>query len=66
MMSACTVTIDDIAVAIVIEDATLVKQLPLHCPLRGHYLETTLLGTQPAIVRPLPLTPPRCALCAPI
>jgi len=46
------VTTDGLAVAVVIEDATLVAQLPIHFPLRfrplrGPHLETTLLGNQP-------------------
>ena len=52
MIASCTVTTDGRAVAIVIEDASLVAQLPIHFPLRfrplrGPHLETTLLGTQP-------------------
>jgi hypothetical protein len=52
MISSCTVTADGRAVAVVIADATLVAQLPIHFPLRfrplrGPHLETTLLGTQP-------------------
>ena len=51
MISACTVTTDSHAVTIVVADATLVAQLPIHFPLRfrplrGPHLETTLLGTQ--------------------
>jgi hypothetical protein len=51
MISACTVTTDDLAATIRIADATLVAQLPIHFPLRfrplrGPHLETTLLGTQ--------------------
>ena len=51
MISACTVTTDGRDVAIHIEDAALVTQLPIHFPLRfrplrGPHLETTLLGTQ--------------------
>ena len=52
MISPCSVTTDDLVVTVVIEDATLVTQLPIHFPLRfrplrGSHLETTLLGNQP-------------------
>lgn len=51
MISACTVSTDTHAVTIVVADATLVAQLPIHFPLRfrplrGPHLEITLLGTQ--------------------
>ena len=51
MISPCTVTTDDIDATIIIADATLVAHLPIHVPLRfrplrGPYLETTLLGMQ--------------------
>ena len=51
MISSCTVTVDDLEVVIVIEDAALATDLPIHFPLRfrplrGSHIETTLLGTQ--------------------
>jgi hypothetical protein len=51
MITSCIVTTEDLEVVIVIEDAALVAQLPIHFPLRfrplrGPHLETTLLGTQ--------------------
>jgi len=51
MITSCIVTTEDLEVAIVIEDAALVAQLPIHFPLRfrplrGSHIETTLLGTQ--------------------
>ena len=51
MIASCTVTVDDLEAVMVIEDAALVAQLPIHFPLRfrplrGPHLETTLLGTQ--------------------
>jgi hypothetical protein len=51
MISSCLVTADGRAVVVVVADATLVAQLPIHFPLRfrplrGPHLETTLLGTQ--------------------
>jgi hypothetical protein len=51
VISSCTVTTDGRDVVMIIEDAALVAQLPIHFPLRfrplrGPHLETTLLGTQ--------------------
>jgi len=52
MIIPCIVTTDGPHVAVVVEDATLVAQLPPHFPLRfrplrGPHVETTLLGNQP-------------------
>jgi hypothetical protein len=52
MISSCTVTTGGLTVTVVVENPTLVAQLPIHFPLRfrplrGPHLETTLLGTQP-------------------